>query len=165
MSGELIQRLIRRAIVLGLTVAVIGVGVVTVQAAAQWRADAAPIDTAPVSMDTIAGDASYEMDRTTQLSSQLDDLTSQLTDLGAAVSTANDSIAGDASHAQKLQQQLSDTKARLTTLQKQLKAAQSRLDALNAAAARQAAINAAAARPPAASTSSHESEHEGGHDD
>jgi len=165
MSGELIQRVIRRVIVLGLTVAVIGVGVATVQVAAQWRADAAPIDTAPVGMDTIAGDASSEMDRTTQLSNQLDGVASQLADLGAAVSAANDSIAGDADHAKALQQQLSDTKARLAALQQQLKTAQKRLDALNAAAARQAAINAAAARPTTTSTSSHEDEHEGGHDD
>jgi len=165
MSGELIQRVIRRVVVLGLTVAVIGVGVATVQVAAQWRADSAPIDTAPVSMDTIAGDASYEIDRTTQLSGQLDTVASQLADLEAAVSTASDGIAGDADHAKALQQQLSDTKARLTALQRQLKAAQKRLNALNAAAARQAAINAAAARSTTTTTASTGGEHEGGHDD
>jgi septal ring factor EnvC (AmiA/AmiB activator) len=164
MSGELIQRVARRVIVLGLAVAVIGVGVATVQVAAQWRADAAPIDTAPVSMDSIAGDASYETDRTSQLSSQLDSVASQLADLGAAVSAANDSIAGEAGHARSLQKQLTDTKARLTTLQKQLRSAQKRLDALNAAAARQAAINASATQPTT-SSASYGGEHEGEHDD
>ncbi len=169
MSGELLRRLVRRAAVLALTLAVIGVGIGTVQVAAQWRAEAAPIDAAPVGMDTIASDAAAEIDRTTSLSGQLDDVATQLSDLGGAVSTANQTISGDSDNAQVLQQQLSDAKSRLETLQQQLKAAQKRLDALNAAAARQAALNAAAARATAApaggSATYHENEHEGGHDD
>jgi septal ring factor EnvC (AmiA/AmiB activator) len=166
MSGELIQRLVRRAVVLALTVAVLGVGVATVQVAAQWRAESAPIDTAPVSMDSISADAASEVDRTDQLSAQLDGVTAQLSDLGTAVAAANDSIAGDSDHAKALQQQLADAKARLTGLQKQMKSAQHRLDALNAAAARQARINASAAKAAAATSAPTGGyEHEGEHDD
>ena len=50
MSREMLVRLGRRAVVLAATVAVIGVGVGVVQVAAQWRAEAAPLDTAPVGM-------------------------------------------------------------------------------------------------------------------
>ncbi len=165
MSGELLRRMVRRAAVLALTLAVIGVGAVSVQVAAQWRAEAAPIDSAPVGMDTIGGDAAAEIDRTTALSGQLDDVTSQIADLGGAVSTANQSITGDSQSAQALQQQLADAKSRLETLQQQLKAAQKRLDALNAAAARQAAINASAKAAPAPTAAATYHESEGGHDD
>ncbi len=165
MSGELVRRLVRRAAVLALTLAVIGVGVGTVQVAARWRAEAAPIDAAPVGMDTIGGDAATEIDRTTALSGQLDEVTSQIADLRGAVSTASQGISGDSQSARVLQQQLADTKSKLEALQKQLKAAQQRLDALNAAAARQAAINASAKAAPAPTAAATYHESEGGHDD
>ena len=50
MSRERFARLGRRIVVLAATVAVIGVAVGVVQVAAQWRAEAAPLDTAPVGM-------------------------------------------------------------------------------------------------------------------
>ena len=53
-------------------------------------------------------------------------------------------MAGGSQNAQRCRTQLDAAKAKLTTMQRQLKAAQARLAALNAAAARQAAINAAA---------------------
>jgi len=170
MSGELLRRLARRALVLALTLAVIGVGVGTVQVAARWRAEAAPIDTAPVGMDAIGADVAAELDRTATLSSQVDTVAGQIGDLGTAVSTAQQSISGDSENAHALQKQLDQAQARLKVVQKQLKAAQARLDALNAAAARQAALNAAAARAGSARSSgsgggSYEDDHEGEHDD
>jgi septal ring factor EnvC (AmiA/AmiB activator) len=168
MSGELLRRLARRAAVLALTLAVIGVGVGTVQLAARWRAESAPIDAAPVGMDSIGADAAAEVDRTQALSGQVDDVTRQIADLGTAVSSASDSVSGDTDNAQTLQKQLDQAKTRLQTVQKQLKAAQARLDALNAAAARQAALNAAARRSAPAATSGSGGYHDDGggeHDD
>ncbi len=164
MSADLLRRLMRRAIVLALTLTVIGVGVGTVQVAARWRAESAPIDVAPVGMDTIAADAATEVDRTATLSDQVDGVAGQIADLGGALTTANQGISGDSENAQALQKQLDQAKSRLQTIQKQLKAAQARLDALNAAAARQAAANASAKSKPAAAAPAY-SEHEGGHDD
>ncbi len=168
MSRELLGRVFRRIVVLALTIAVIGVGVATVQVAARWRAEAAPIDVAPVGLDTIAAAAASESDRTSSLAGQIDGVAGQIADLSGALTTANEGISGDSDNALALQKQLAKASAKLQAIQKQLKAAQARLDALNAAAARQAALNAAAARTPARSSATaaptyHESE--GGHDD
>jgi hypothetical protein len=47
MSGELVNHLVRRAVVLGASIAVIAVAVGTVRVAADWRAAEAPLDVAP----------------------------------------------------------------------------------------------------------------------
>jgi septal ring factor EnvC (AmiA/AmiB activator) len=146
MSREVLNRVVRRALVLAATGAVIGVAVVTVQVAAAWRAKAAPLDTAPVAMSAINTDMEAEIARTTALSGQINDVAGQLSSLKGAVSTANDAVAGDADSAATLEAQLATTKTTLEKLQSQLKGAQVRLVALNKAAARQAAINAAARR-------------------
>jgi chaperonin cofactor prefoldin len=153
MSRVALNRLVRRALVLVATVAVIGVAAGTVQVAAVWRADAAPLDTAPVSMSSINTDMEAEVARTGTLKSQIDDVTGQLATLKDAVLTANDAMNGGAESAATLQQQLDTAKTKLQKLQSQLKGAQARLSALNSAAARQAALNAAARRSrPATST-------------
>jgi len=162
-SGDLLNRLVRRALVLVLTVAVIGAGVATVQVAARWTAESAPIDAAPAGLDTIAADAAVEADRASGLSAQADDVASQIADLGGALTTANQAISADSDHASGMQQQLKQARTRLQALQKQLKAAQARLDALNAAAARQAAANAAArSGSPTSVPAYSEHDHEGG---
>ena len=154
MHKDLVIRWVRRAGVLALTGAVLAVGVVTVQAAADWRAAEAPLDVKPVSMSSISDDAAAESDRTAALSAQIDDVASQLAQLKGAVLTVNGSVTGDTDSATALSGQLDEAKARLTTVQQQLKAAQARLVALNKAAARQAAINrSAGARRPAANAS------------
>ena len=122
MSRDTLNRLARRALVLAATVAVIGAAVVTVQVAAAWRAEAAPLDTAPAAMSAINTDMEAEVARTGDLSAQIDDVAGQLSTLKGA------------------------------GLQSQLKGAQARLTALNKAAARQAALNAAAKRSAAART-------------
>jgi hypothetical protein len=144
MSREMLVRLGRRAIVLAATVAVIGVGVGVVQVAAQWRADAAPLDTAPVGMTTISDDYAIETERAGDLANQMDGVAGQISGLQSALITANGSIDNDTQTALDLQAQLAATTAKLTGLEKQLKAAQTRLEQLNKAAARQAAINRAA---------------------
>jgi peptidoglycan hydrolase CwlO-like protein len=151
MSRELATRIARRALVVAATVAVIGVSTVTVQLAAAWRAQAAPLDAAPVSMTTINDDLNTQVGRATDLSGQVDQVASQLNDLRSAVTGATGAIAGQTTNATTIQQQLDAAKAKLAALQKQLGAAQARLGQLNAAAAKQAAINAAAKRAASSS--------------
>jgi septal ring factor EnvC (AmiA/AmiB activator) len=143
MSGELIGRLARRAIVLGATVAVLALAVGTVKVAADWRAAAAPLDVAPVGMDTINAQLVAETDRAGALSGQIDTVAGQVATLGAALLEATDHVSGDSQTAEGLKQELADARTKLEALQAQLTAAQSRLAALNQAAARQAAANSA----------------------
>ena len=92
------------------------------QVAAEWRAAAAPLDTAPVSMGTIAGDVAAEGDRAATLSGQIDDVAAQISALRAAVAAANGNVSGDAENATALQEQLDTAAKRLRNLQSQLKA-------------------------------------------
>jgi septal ring factor EnvC (AmiA/AmiB activator) len=146
MSRDALNRLVRRTLVLAATGAVLGAAVVTVQVAAAWRAESAPLDTAPVSMSSIGTDMEAEVARTEALSGQVDDVASELSSLKTALQTANGAMSGDAANATKLQGQLAAAKTKLDALQSQLKGAQTRLASLNRAAARQAALNAAARR-------------------
>jgi septal ring factor EnvC (AmiA/AmiB activator) len=141
----MLVRLGRRAIVIAATVAVIGVAVGVVQVAAQWRADAAPLDTAPVGMTTISDDYAIETERAADLANQMDGVAGQISGLQSALITANGSIDDDSQAATDLQGQLATATTKLTELQKQLKGAQARLEQLNKAATRQAALNRAAA--------------------
>jgi chromosome segregation ATPase len=153
MSRETLVRLGRRTVVAAVTVAVLGVAVGTVQLAAQWRADAAPLDAAPVSMGSISRDYTAENDRVANLAGQLSGVAQQISGLQAALITANGSVAGDATNAQKLQGQLDAAKNKLKSIQRQLKAAQGRLSQLNQAASRQAALNRAAGAKSTTKTS------------
>ena len=145
MSRETLVRLGRRVIVLAATVAVIGVGVGVVQVSAQWRAEAAPLDTAPASMTEIGDDYAIETERAADLATQMDGVAGQISGLQAALITANGSIDDDTQAATELQGQLAAAKVKLTVLEKQLNVAQKRLEQLNKAASRQAALNRAAA--------------------
>ncbi len=166
MSREMLVRLGRRAIVLTATVAVIGVGVGVVQVATQWRAEAAPLDTAPVGMTEISDDYAIETERAADLANQMDGVAGQISGLQGALIAANGSIDDDTQAATELQGQLAAAKVKLTVLEKQLKIAQTRLVQLNKAAARQAALNRSAARSgggggtPAAAPAKHEDEEE-----
>lgn len=144
-SKETLGRLGRRVAVMVATLAVIGVAAGTVQVAAQWRAEAAPLDTAPTNMTSISDDYAIEMERADDLTAQMHGVAAQISSLQAALITANGSVAGDAESATALQAQLDAASVKLTKTQKQLKLAQARLEALNRAAARQAALNRAAA--------------------
>lgn len=145
MSREMLVRLGRRAVVLAATVAVIGVGVGVVQLATQWRAEAAPLDTAPVGMTDLSDDFAIEAERAADLADQMDGVAGQISGLQAALITADGSIHDDTQAATELQGQLAAAKVKLMVLEKQLKGAQRRLEQLNKAAARQAALNRSAA--------------------
>ena len=144
MSNERFARLGRRIVVLAATIAVIGVAVGVVQVAAQWRAEAVPLDTAPVGMSEISDDFAIEAQRAADLADQMDGVAGQISGLQAALITANGSIDDDTQAATELQGQLVAANVKLTVLEKQLKAAQKRLEQLNKAAARQAALNRSA---------------------
>ncbi len=144
MSGDLIHRLARRAFVLGATVAVVGMAMGTVKVAADWRAADAPLDVAPVGLDTINAQLVSEQDRTGVLTEEIGSVAGQIADLQAALSAANGQVAGDAKSAESLQAALAAAQHKLDALRGQLKAAQDRLAALNRAAARQAAVNQSA---------------------
>ncbi len=145
MNRELLMRLVRRAVVLATTGAVIAAAVMSVQLAAAWRASEAPLNAAPVGLTTIEDQYTVESERAGDVDAQLSGVARQVSDLQAALIAADSSISGDAASASKLQHQLAAAKDKLTTVQKQLKAAQARLNALNRAAARQAALNRQAA--------------------
>ena len=113
MSREPFSRLVRRALVLAATVAVIGLAVVTVQVAAAWRAEAAPLDTAPISMSSISTDMDAEVARTADLSGQIDNVANKLFALSDAVVTANDAVAGGTTNAAALQAQLDTARTKL----------------------------------------------------
>ncbi len=80
----------------------------------------------------------------------MDGVAGQISGLQAALITANGSIDDDTQAATELQGQLAAAKVKLTVLEKQLKAAQARLEQLNRAAARQAALNRSGGEPGAA---------------
>ena len=142
MSRDLARRLARRAAVLAMTLAVVGVGAMTVKVAADWRAASAPLDAVPVAVSSLDAQLASETDRAVTLASQVSDVAGQLETLRTAVDEASQHVSGDADTATKMKADLAATTARLADLQAQLAAAQARLAALNAAAAQQGAAGA-----------------------
>jgi chromosome segregation ATPase len=160
MSGDSAGRFIRRAAVLALAVGVIAVGVWTVGAAAQWRAESAPLDAEPVAMSQIDADLAAEVIRADNLSAQVSGVALEVAILRSAVDTASSGVSGDEETAKDLEAKLEKAASKYTKLQAQLKAAQKRLEALNAAAARQAALNRQAASGSSSGSSSRDDEDE-----
>ncbi|HEY3334222.1 MAG TPA: hypothetical protein VGK16_03205 [Candidatus Limnocylindrales bacterium] len=164
MSGELRGRLVRRTIVLAMTGAVLAAGVFTVGLAAQWRAESAPLDVAPVGMTQLDADLAAEVTRSSDLTGQIADVAGQVATLRGALLAAGDTVTSDTDSARALQAKLDVATAKLARLQGQLKAAQERLAALNAAAARQAALNRAASQVRSTTTSGSVTSGGGGHE-
>jgi chromosome segregation ATPase len=159
----MVARHARRAVVVVATAAVVVAGAWTVQLAGEWRAAEAPLDAAPISASSVADDLAGEQARTRELEAQLLHVARQVTELEAAVSTAGSAAEEGVGHAEQLDERLRAARTRLATMQRQLRDASARLEALNRAAARQAAINA---RAQAAGTSdSPAREHDDGDDD
>ena len=160
MSGEFRSRVVRRVAVLALTLGVVAAGVVTVGVAAAWRAESAPLDTAPVAMSQIDMELTAEVARADNLSAQVSNVALEVALLRDAVDTASTSVTGDTTAAKDLEAKLAKAKVKYEKLLGQLKAAQRRLEALNAAAARQAAINSRAQSSSSSSRSSGGGDHE-----
>jgi chromosome segregation ATPase len=142
-----------------------GAGVVTVGVAAQWRAESAPLDTAPVAMAQINDESTAEAARADNLSAQVSNVALEVAVLRSAVDTASNSVTGDTSSAKDLEKKLAKASTKYEKLLKQLKAAQKRLQALNAAAARQAAINSRAKSSSSSSKASSGGEKDDEHED
>jgi hypothetical protein len=158
MSKASLARLARRGLVLAGTLAVIGLAAGTVQVASEWRAAEAPLDTAPVSMSTIEADFAIEEERAADIAARMDGVAGQVSSLQAALISAGGSVDTDVQAAVDLQARLDAATAKLTGMQKQLKAAQRRLEALNRAAERQAALNRNASSASSGSSSARERE-------
>jgi septal ring factor EnvC (AmiA/AmiB activator) len=144
MSRDLVNRLLRRGLVLGASIAVIAAAAGTVKVAADWRAADAPMDVAPVGVETINAQLVSETDRARVLAEEIDAVAAQIADLRSAVASADQQVTDDTEGAKALEVELAAAAKKLETLEGQLRAANERLSALNRAAARQAAANAAA---------------------
>jgi chromosome segregation ATPase len=149
MIVQRIRTAARRAVIFLGVIAVIVGALVTVEAAAQWRAQTATFDPVPADAISATDAAANEAARAAELRGQLDAVKGQLSDLEAALVTASSSVDDDAASAAATRARLEQAKVRLRQLQGQLKAAQVRLAALNRAAERQAALNRQAASRPA----------------
>lgn len=145
MTRSTLTRIARRVAVLAATGAVLGIAVGTVQLAATWRVAEAPLDVAPVGMTTIDAELAAESERAAGIEARLMGVAGQVSELQAAVLAAGGTVDGDTQAAKALREQLAVAKGKLAGMQKQLRAAQARLEALNDAAARQAALNRRAA--------------------
>lgn len=162
MSRDLVNRIVRRTLVLGASVAVIAAAVGTVKVAADWRVADALLDVAPVGVETINAQLVSETDRAGGLVEEIDAVATQIADLRSAVASADQQVSDDTEGAEALKAELAAAAAKLETLQGQLKAANDRLSALNRAAARQAAANAAV---KASSSSGDRDDEEGDEDE
>jgi chromosome segregation ATPase len=145
----------RRALVALGVVASITVGVATVEAAAAWTAQSAPLQVAPESVDSLRARLAAEVARSAELQAQIDALHGHAGDLSTALTVATDRIATDAETAQALRDRLTAAKERLAALE--------RLIAKTRAQARAAAAAPRATAPAAGDD--HEHEHEGEDDD
>ena len=145
-TNSVLHRATRKALVVGATASVIGVGAVCVEYAANWRADSAPLDASPASANSIGSSLAAQHQRTLALAGEIDQVAQQMADLRSALENANGAMATQNGTAAAVQSQLKAAQTKLATIQGQLKAAQTRLTQLNAAAAKQAALNASARR-------------------
>ncbi len=147
---------VRRSLVALGVVASVTVGVATVEAAATWTAQSAPLSVAPESVESLTSRLAAEEARSADLQAQLDAPHGHAGDLSTALNAATDRIATDAETAQALRDRLTAAKERLAALEK-----------LIAKTRAQARAAAAAPRPAPATVTSgeHGDEHEGVDDD
>ena len=140
---------VRRALVALGVVASITVGVATVEAAATWTAQSAPLNVAPESVESLTARLAAEEARSSDLQAQLDALHGHAGDLSTALNVATDRIATDAETAQALRDRLTAAKERLAALEK-----------LIAKTRAQTRAAAAVPRPAPAAVTRGETEHE-----
>lgn len=140
------QLVLRRAVVVAAVVLSLAVGVLAVRAAAAWTASSAPLTAAPVSAKTLALQLADEQARSVALEENLSALSSQTTDLAAALQAAQGQIANDAKTARQLEAKLAAAKKKLMALNRSIQLA--------------AARASTAARPSTASSGSGEQEDE-----
>jgi len=151
-------RLRRLFTVVGVIAALL-LGYGSIRAAAAWTAASAPMSVAPVSISTLQDRLTTEQARSADLEARLQDLTTQSTQMSAALEAAQARIVADLDNAAALTKDLKDAKKKLAKLQATI------------ASARQAAANrtvvvtkTTTVKTAAKSSGEHEDEHEGGDD-
>jgi chromosome segregation ATPase len=118
---------VRRSTTLVAVILIVALGFLAIRVAAAWTANAAPLEVAPVSVETLNAQLDAERSRSAQLSSELHRLTSQAVELNTALDAARAHIAQDADHAAKLSKDLATAKKRLRSLEKSIRAARAAL--------------------------------------
>lgn len=147
--------LARRLVVVLGVVACLVAGIATVEAAAAWTAQSAPLQVAPESVESLTSRLAAEEARSATLQAQLDAFRAHATDLGDALQTATDRIAADTATAQELRDRLDAAKTRLAALERVIAKAKAQTAARVTAAPARATTPAPAGEP----------EHEGPDDD
>ena len=114
---------VRRSTTLVAVILIVALGFLAIRVAAAWTASAAPLEVAPVSVETLRSQLDAERTHSAQLSSELRRLTSQSAELNAALDAADAQIAKDADHAGELSKDLATAKKKLRSLEKSIRAA------------------------------------------
>lgn len=118
---------VRRSTTLVAVICIVALGFLAIRVAAAWTASAAPLEVAPVSVETLRAQLDAERTHSAQLSSDLRRLTSQSGELNAALAAADAQIAKDADHAGELSKDLATAKKKLRSLEKSIRAARAEL--------------------------------------
>ena len=118
---------VRRSTTLVAVVLAVALGFLAIRVAAAWTANAAPLEVAPVSVETLRAQLDAERTHSAQLSSELRRLMAQSAELNAALDAADSQIAKDADHAGKLSKDLALAKKKLRSLEKSIREARAAL--------------------------------------
>jgi len=117
----------RRGTTLVAILVAVGIGLFAIRVAATWAADSAPLTVSPVSVETLHGQLEAERARSEQLLAELGRLSSQSSELGTALDTANGRIAADSEHAADLAKDLDAAQKKLAKLEKEIRKARAAL--------------------------------------
>jgi chromosome segregation ATPase len=152
---------VRRLATVVAVIAALVVGYGSIRAAAAWTAASAPLSVAPVPVSALQDRLAVEQARSEDLRAQLETLTSQSTEMTAALEAAQSQIVTDTDHANALAQELKDAKKKLAKLEASIAKAKR--------AAQRPTIVVTKTKTVAASSKHHdddegEDEHEGGDD-
>lgn len=152
---------VRRLATVVAVIAALVVGYGSIRAAAAWTAASAPLSVAPVPVSALQDRLAVEQSRSEDLRAQLETLTTQSTEMTAALEAAQSQIVTDTDHANALAQELKDAKKKLAKLEASIAKAKR--------AAQRPTIVVTKTKTVAASSKHHdddegEDEHEGGDD-
>ncbi len=99
------------------------IGFLAIRAAATWAAYSAPLETTPVSAQTLQARLADETARAGALRERLGALTAHADALESALAAAQARLVGDSTHADDLSSQLAVATAKLAALERSIKAA------------------------------------------
>jgi chromosome segregation ATPase len=119
--------IVRRSTTVIAIVLAIGIGFFAIRAAAAWTASAAPLEITPATVTSLQEQLDIERTRSAALASELERLTSESSELEAALGAAQAQIAADTGHASELSKDLDAARTKLLSLEKAIKAARTAL--------------------------------------